>query len=196
MGNVSTNDMEFKGESNILFNCYKILDTLRRGEIEINIFFHFQKLIEKWYAQKSEIQRKSVTKRTSDLRKGNKLVEDNQLNEDLLSWTLGEIDTVSRSVQYDIRRRMSYFQIVVDKLKTTKDLFTKVQKYIHMIELYHINLYSNLADVEDSQESGGSDKINQDDPVKIRSITGVIEEHKGYTIRELIEGNIDKNLVG
>ena len=91
---------------------------------------------------------------------------------------------------------MSYFQIVVDKLKTTKDLFTNVQKYIHMIELYHINLYSNLADVEDSQESGGSVKISQDDPVKIRSITGVIEEHKGYTIRELIEGNIDKNLVG
>ena len=75
-----------------------------------------------------------------------KLVDDSSLNEDVLNSNLEEIDIVSKSVKYDLQRNMSYFNIRVDKKENSADLFHKAQKYIYLLELYHLNMKSGLAD--------------------------------------------------
>lgn len=65
---------------------------------------------------------------------------------------------------------MNFFSIPVSSDITSYDLFQEVQKYIHMIELYHLNLKLNFADVGDDDESEG-------------------EDHDDYTIRDLLDAH-------
>lgn len=92
-------------------------------------------------------------------------------------------------MKYDLRRKMSYFCIAINNKKTSLDLYNAVQKYIHMIELYHLNLRSNIAGFDESEtDENGSPEISSPPSIqKRRSITGSIHEKKDYTIRELIE---------
>lgn len=105
-----------------------------------------------------------------------------------------EIDNASRKVEYDLRRKMSYFKIVVNTKYTSGDLFNEVQKFIHMIELYHINLRSNIADFQDQSDSESSE-VNDSKRIDLeqsKSITGAFTDKHDYTIRELIEGKIKR----
>ena len=115
MGNITTNDNDS-------------VTTLRKGEIEISVYFHFEKLIEKCHSLKSGASNRESKRRTSEIHHEDKLVEDKHLNDCLLDSTLEEIDLVSRNVKYDLRRKMSYFNLIVDKKESSGDLFTKVQK--------------------------------------------------------------------
>ena len=105
----------------------------------------------------------------------------------------------SRSVKYDLKRKMSYFKIAFSAEQTSLDLYTAVQKYIHMIELYHLNLRSNIADFESSESSDEpeEDENSLSPPVSKKanlnrksSVTGAFAEKRDYTIRELLTGKI------
>ena len=88
---------------------------------------------------------------------------------------------------------MSYFTIAVSDDKTSADLYHAVQKYIHMIELYHLNLKSNIADFD----SGGDEDSWNSSPEKGNrvglnrsgSVTGALAEKKDLTIKELLKGS-------
>lgn len=90
---------------------------------------------------------------------------------------------------------MSYFCIAINNQKTSLDLYNAVQKYIHMIELYHLNLRSNIAGLEESEtEQNGSPVANSPPGMqKRKSVTGSFHEKKDYTIRELIELAFNKD---
>ncbi|CAI2361166.1 unnamed protein product [Moneuplotes crassus] len=164
--------------------------------MEIKIFFHFEKLIEKCYALKEEMKNGTVRKTITSNSQLLKLVEDEELNQSLLDCTLEEVDTVSRSVQYDLRRKLSFFKMIVKRKETTGELFNRVQKYVHMIELYHINLHSNLTDIDDKVKKTWENASSHEGEDHNVSITGSIEEHKDFTIKKLIQSNIDKNKFG
>jgi hypothetical protein len=94
-----------------------------------------------------------------------------------------EIDEASRNVKYDHKRKMSYFKIVVNRKYTSGDLFNVVQKFFHMIELYHITIRSNIADFHEHSDLDSE----QSSPV-----TGAITKNCDYTIRDLIDGKIKR----
>lgn len=105
----------------------------------------------------------------------------------------------SRSVKYDLKRKMSYFKIAFSTEQTSFDLYTAVQKYIHMIELYHLNLRSNIADFESSEsseepfedEDSLSPPADKKEKLNRRSsVTGAFAGKRDYTIKELLTGKI------
>jgi len=87
-------------------------------------------------------------------------------------YSRGNIDQASRSVKYDLKRKMNYFSIAINSNATSMDLFNAVQKYIHMIELYHLNLKINLAEFCDSEDSEN-------------------EGHKQYHIKDLLDAKFN-----
>jgi len=61
------------------------------GDTKLDIFFHFEKLMQKWYDPKTAVsmtkEKRSALLTASD----SKIVEDSNLNEELLNCTLAQI---------------------------------------------------------------------------------------------------------
>ena len=85
-------------------------NTSSENKFQINIYFHLEHLIGRWYGKANAIDRNSELKRASSVWIGDKLVDDPKLNKELLSATFDQIDQASRTVKYDFRRKMSYFE--------------------------------------------------------------------------------------
>lgn len=86
------------------------------------------------------------------------------------------IDEASRSVKYDAKRKMSYFRIAISDLKTSLDLFNEVQKWIYMVELYHLNLRSNITDLKGNDPETSKYESEKDD----------LHKKRDYTVKEML----------
>ena len=91
-------------------------------------------------------------------------------------------------MKYDLKRKMSYFKVSLQEDMTSMDLFNEVQKWIYMIELYHLNLRSNIADFQSSdEEEPQEDQPSPEDLMLEESITGTFSKKREYTVREMLE---------
>ena len=89
-------------------------DSLGSG-IHLRIYFHLQIVLDKWYDLSTGNDKWSNSRKSFLYQNDNALVENYKLNTDLLNWTLEEIDLASRSVQYDLRRKMNFFSLAFSK---------------------------------------------------------------------------------
>ena len=71
-------------------------NNIGEGTIQVNIYFHFERLIEKCYNQQNSADKANDLRRLSSIGLEDRLVDDLRLNSDLLNSTFDQIDQASR----------------------------------------------------------------------------------------------------